>query len=52
MTRYCMVQVRQEITYNARRISGHASLAIWGGGNEVQGCLFPLTFVFYYMHAT
>ena len=29
-------QVKAEIAYNARRIGAHASLAIWGGGNEVE----------------
>ena len=32
----CGAQVKAEITYNARRIGSHASLAIWGGGNEVE----------------
>ena len=30
------MQVQEEITYQARRIQHHASLAIWGGGNEVE----------------
>jgi beta-mannosidase len=28
--------VQEEITYQARRLQHHASLAIWGGGNEVE----------------
>ena len=31
-----IVQVKAEITYQAQRIGHHASLAIWGGNNEVE----------------
>ncbi|EIE20788.1 glycoside hydrolase [Coccomyxa subellipsoidea C-169] len=31
-----LADVREEVTYQARRIAHHASLAIWGGGNEVE----------------
>ena len=36
LTRLPSCQVREEITYNGRRLGSHASLAIWGGGNEVE----------------
>lgn len=28
--------MKAEITYQARRLDSHPSLAIWGGGNEVE----------------
>ena len=28
--------MRAEVTYQARRLDSHPSLAIWGGGNEVE----------------
>ncbi len=30
------LQVKGEIIYQARRLDSHPSLAIWGGGNEVE----------------
>ena len=32
----CPSQVKGEIVYQARRLDSHPSLAIWGGGNEVE----------------
>ena len=29
-------EVRKEVTYQARRLNHHASLAIWGGNNEIE----------------
>ena len=31
-----LLQVEQEVRYQARRIGSHACLAIWGGNNEVE----------------
>jgi beta-mannosidase len=32
-------EVRQEVAYQARRLNYHASMAIWGGNNEVEASL-------------
>lgn len=39
------LQVAEEITYQARRLGHHASLALWGGNNEVEASFnwFPET---------
>ena len=29
-------EVRKELTHQARRLNHHASLAIWGGNNEIE----------------
>ena len=29
-------EVRKEVTYQARRLNHHASMAIWGGNNEIE----------------
>lgn len=33
---WLLVQIKAEVTYQAQRLGHHASLAVWGGNNEVE----------------